>query len=380
MPTYRRDFLKGTVRNNLMRIAHISTFPPTRCGIAEFANDLATNLVRVRSQKYRLVYSPADDPGFAATIIITQRKNLADLGHKINTSEVEVVDLQHEFGIWGGDEGENIIAFLGACRKPIVATLHTTFGPGNNPKQTRIIREICAAVRRVVVLSETAAYNLTQLEPTVKTKIAVIRHGVPDFEFVGRDALNTEPVFVSPGFFRPDKGGEQVLRALAKAKSSGLRFNHIFAGGLQRQFAGQESYKVELDAMTRSLGLQREVVIVEKDFDRDELVGFVRDADCGLIGYQNPIHGSSGMIPFILSAGRPVISTPIEYSLQACRAVSGLIIVKGFSEDALFDGIQRFSWELSGWRKRCAELYAETREWIWPTAAGQYRAVFQSAV
>ncbi len=273
-----------------MRIAHISTFPPTRCGIAEFANDLTANLSGVRSYKYRLVHSTTDNPGFAATIVTSDRSNLARLGDAINRSDPDAVDLQHEFGIWGGDEGEHILAFLEICRKPIVATLHTTFGPGNQPKQTSILRQICSAASRVVVLSEKAADNMARLDAAVTPKLAVIRHGVPNIKFVervtatGSEARSAEPVFVSPGFFRPDKGGEQVLRALAMAKSNGLSFKHIFAGGLQRQFLGQDSYKDELDSLTRSLGLEGDVIILEKDFDRDDLIAFVQDATL-LIGY-----------------------------------------------------------------------------------------------
>jgi glycosyltransferase involved in cell wall biosynthesis len=361
-----------------IRIAHISTFPPQRCGIAEYAADLVGALENVENLNFGLTKHAPTPKGCEAIVDVNSRTNLIELARMIRDADVDVVDLQHEFGIWGGDEGEHILAFLEACDRPIVSTLHTTFSPGFNEKQTNILKALLQASARAVVLTEKAEENTRLLDPQSSSKLRVIRHGVPATKFI--DPPDRGASFISPGFFRPDKGLELVLAALSMLADEGLRFRHTIIGGLQADNGDQRRYKAHIEVLTRKLGISDKVTIVAEDLERDELIKHIANTDCAVLGYTNVIQASSGIIPLVLSTGRWVLCPPIEYMRATKEMVTGLIATEGTGSLELFDKLKVFIMDIDHYRRKARRIYEDTRPWIWQEIAKKYRGVFNEAL
>jgi glycosyltransferase involved in cell wall biosynthesis len=257
-----------------VKIAHVSTFPKLRCGIARYAADLIAALPHIENVKYALHYGANLSDDSALDADVSDAGALRLLAKKISNSDCDVVSLQHEFGIWGGRLGENIICFLDELSKPVVSTLHTTFDLSTRDSlQTAILKRLIGQSSRVVVLTEMSKQMASRLLGDDTTeKIVVIPHGVPDAPFVPAPRiwpLDYSPgarrralSLVSLGFFRRDKGLESVLVALWMLKRRGLRFSYLMAGEPQRQFAGQEEYLHEIQDLISALGLQEDVRVL----------------------------------------------------------------------------------------------------------------------
>jgi glycosyltransferase involved in cell wall biosynthesis len=307
---------------------------------------------------------------------MSDRAEFEKLAWAANASGAEVIDLQHEFGIWGGTEGEYIEAFLEHCRKPIVSTLHTP--NGRNHEQTEILKLLCKKSARLVVLTDWARDAIHSLIP--ECDAVVIRHGTPDTPYVQPASRKKNKAalmrFISPGFFRPDKGLETILEAFSLLNELGQEFEYHIVGGPQLQFAGQQEYFDRIVALIDTKNLRQCVKVLGEFSERKEMLRHIQECDCGVIGYTYINHSSSGIIPLILACGRPVISTPIEYSREMASVVSGIFLTSGISVEAIADTLTRViaNWDQN--RKLMPIIYKETRKWIWKRAAEEYLAVF----
>jgi len=309
---------------------------------------------------------------------VTNRVNLRALARAVRDAGADIIDLQHEFGIWGGDEGEHILAFLEACDLPIVSTLHTTFPPGINQKQSIILKALLRASTRAIVLTELAGENIRLLDPESSPKLRVIRHGVPVVDFVHPPSGSVS--FVSPGFFRPDKGLEIVLTALSMLADEGHKFHHTVVGGIQLDNGDQRRYYAQMEILTRKLGISDKVAVIAEDLERDALAKRIADADCAVLGYSNVLQASSGIIPLVLSSGRWVVCPPIEYVRATIEEVPGLIATEGLGSLQLFDTLKAFVLEIDSRRHAAQRIYHETRSWGWGETAKRYRGVFDEAL
>jgi len=289
--------------------------------------------------------------------------------------------LQHEFGIWGGTEGEYIIPFLERCNKPIVATLHTP--SGRNSAQAEMLKRLCKKSARLVVLTERARQAIYSLVPECCDRIVVIRHGVPDVLYApwsGKQKKKEHAVrFISPGFFRPDKGLATILGAFGVLKELGIAFEYRIVGGPQLQFDGQREYHDLVVELIQRYDLQRHVQVMRRFVDREGMIRDIREADCGVIGYSDLTQASSGIIPLILACGRPVISTPIEYSRETAASVSGLFLTAGVTVDAMLESLRYVIGRRDEIRNLMPIIYEGTRKWVWRRAAEQYLRVFRQA-
>src|SRR6202521_1379314 len=359
-----------------MQIGHISTFPPTRCGIATYAQDLIDNLPNVESRKFRLCHHHDGDDGFQHQATMSSSLEFESLAHAVNASSAGVIDLQHEFGIWGGDDGEHLVTFLEHCRTPIVATLHTTHG--RNQTQVELLKLLCRKSERLVVLTDIGRHAIRSLVPECDERLVVIRHGIPDVPYVepaGGDVVR----FISPGFFRPDKGLETIIIAFSILRESGMDFVYRIVGVPQLQFQGQREYHDRIVAMITANGLQKCVNVVGTFLEREEMIRHIQWSDCGVIGYTDLNHSSSGIIPLILACGRPVISTPIEYSRATASIVSGLFLTSRITVDAMAETIRYVIAHRDYVKKLMPAIYNDTRKWNWRRAAEQYLAAFREA-
>jgi glycosyltransferase involved in cell wall biosynthesis len=369
----------------MLAIAHVSTFPNMRCGIATYANDLIESMPSAKHVRYALHYGLDNSEGAAASANNSSTSELKELALRISNSDCDIVSLQHEFGIWGGDNGEHIFAFLDALSRPLVSTLHTTFPPLSRPAiQIAILRRIVEQSRKVVVLTDSSKRSLAALLLQDYANIDVIPHGVPAVPLSLVDELpglsRTACRLVSVGFFRPDKGIETTLVALWKLKKRGYDVAYTIAGEAQRQFADQAHYQVEVAQLVRRLNLQHQVHIIDKYLSVDEQIDLIQHSHAGIFAYQTPEQSSSGTIPLVFACGRPVICTPYEYAIVKRTEGMYVTVARNFGAEALADSIAHFLALPQSLRLICEDVHRRAQKWVWPVVAARYQAEYEHAI
>lgn len=373
-----------------MRIAHVSTFPEMRCGIAIYVDDLIKAIPEAEHSKWALHYGKNLTRDSVRDADVSKPDRLRLLARAISESGCDVVSVQHEFGIWGGGLGENIIGFLDELTKPLVATLHTTFDPRTRPPlQTAIIKRLVEQSARTVVLTEASMRLVGRLTGRNAKKVVMIPHGVPQAAFVPAPALWSQAgnangtgnalSLVSVGFFRPDKGLEEILVAVWIVKRLGIKISYCIAGEPQRQFAGQEDYLHQISGLIKALGLRGAVRVSNTFLTVQEQMQSIRNAHAGIFAYQNQTHSSSGTVPLVLSAGRPVICTPFEYALTKRTELEGVRVADGFGAEAIANALVAFARERRNYRRVTRSLYRDTRGWTWSESGARYLSEFQLA-
>lgn len=355
------------------RIAHVSTFPPLRCGIASFVSDLIFATPDFEHIRYALHYG---DPGAVearAHADVNSTEDLVALAQLISASDCDVVSLQHEFGIWGGREGENIHVFLENLTKPLLSVLHTTFGPGvRSGVQGDIILRLIRRSATVVVLTDASKQTAEMLSGGRIENMVVVPHGIPDFPYVappaawgveerkGRSSIR----LITPGFFRENKGLEAVLYALRDLRDRGHNVSYRIAGEPQQQFKVQAPYRAQVASLIQSLELGSVVQIDGRYLSVAEQAASIQMAHLGIFGYQDPSLASSGTVPLVMSMGRPVLCTPFEYAKAKAQEGPGVFLTTGFDSTSIAGAIERFI-RVDGYATLAKAIYDTTRPWTW---------------
>ncbi len=368
-----------------MRIAHVSTLPDMRCGIAIYASDLIEALPGHDHRRFALHYGQNLTPDTAGDCNVRDFRAVAALAESINASDAEVVCLQHEFGIWGGLNGPHLFDFLDALDRPVVSTIHTTFARGAWPAiRLHGLRTLIGRSGTTFVLSESSRRTLCEALAIPTSRIGVLPHGVPAVGLAPPAPLTDEAGtqrwrFCSLGFFRPDKGLDVILEALAALRRDGVRFRYVIAGEAQQQFDGQGDYRDRIVARIEQLGLDRRVKLVPRFLSRDEQMALIGRSHAGLFAYQNPAHASSGPMPMVLAAGTPVVCTPFEFACDKAAAGPGVILAQGFAAADFEAALRRLISTAEDLPGLGEDLYRRTRDWTWPKVGARYDAALRSA-
>ncbi len=368
-------------------VAHVSTFHPLRCGIASFAEDLISATPDFDHIRYALVYGGAASSA-AKCANVNSPAELAELATTISESDCGVVTVQHEFGIWGGSEGENIHAFLDNLTKPMVTVLHTTFGPGaRSDRQSQIVRRLIEQSVRSIVFTPAAKSSLEALLGRPSDRIVAILHGVPDLPFVEPSEAWTNGLpsrshalrVITPGFFREDKGFETVLLALRELRASGVSVEYRIVGEPQEQFKAQARYCVQIESLIESLGLEDVASIDTRYLSVSEQAEAIRWAHVGVFAYQNPIQASSGTVPLVLSMGRPVVCTPFEYARAKHQEGPGVILADGFDPGSVAEALMTFI-RMARHSDFARSTYDRMRNSTWAYSGAEFGSVWRSCV
>ncbi len=371
-------------RGAAMTIAHVSTFPETRCGIALYAADLVRSLPEIRNVNYALHYGANLSGDVAAHANAGAPAELENLARTVSDSDCDVVSLQYEFGIWGG---KNLLDFLRCLDKPIVSTLHTTYETdvGRGPLNELLV-ELMRRSARVVVLSKLSKQTAIRLYGREPDKVVVIPHGIPAIPYSAPSpAWCANPLtevcnFISLGFFNPSKGFEIVLTALSRLKKKGMRFSYIIAGGPQPQFDQQRGYRDDIFRLVQKLELADSVFIHDRFLSKPEQINLIQAAHAGIFAYQDPEQASSGTVPMVLGAGRPVICTPFQYAQAKSREPVYIVLADGFDVDAVERALLRFWRQAASLTPTSKRIYDYTRAWLWSAAGWEYDNLFRAAM
>ncbi len=374
------------------RIAVVGNYLPRQCGIATFTTDLC-NAVAAEFGSERLLAVPVNDPesryNYPPRVRfelnegdIASYQQAADF---LNFSNVDLVCLQHEYGIYGGPAGSHVLRLLRGVQMPVVTTLHTVLRkPDAN--QRSVMDEIVALSDRLIVMSAQSSQVLQDVFNVPSDKIDVIPHGVPDLPFGDpnyfKDAFETEgkSVLLTFGLLSPNKGIETVIQALPGIVARHANVMYVVAGATHPRLKRREGdrYRLELQALARKLGVERNVVFHNRFVTPEEMVQFVGSADIYITPYLHEAQAVSGTLAYAVGAGKAIISTPYWHATELLAEGRGALVPFGDSTaiankvgELLDDEAARHAM-----RKR-AYLYG--RDMVWKKVAQSYMRSFVRA-
>lgn len=377
---------------NIRRIAVIGNYLPRRCGIATFTTDLCESLAVAYPDVSCFAIPVNDTPeGYAYPPRVRFELEQNELSSYqraadfLNINNVDLVCVQHEYGIFGGPAGSHILALLRELRMALVTTLHTVLRePDEHQKQ--VLTELGRLSDRVVVMSRKAIEFLREIYGVPEEKIDFIPHGIPDVPFVDPNfykdqfGLQGKIVALTFGLLSPNKGIEFVIRALPAVLERFPNVVYVVLGATHPhvRLREGESYRLSLERLARSVGVDDHVVFHNRFVSLEELVEFIGAADIYITPYLNPAQIVSGTLAYTVGAGKAVISTPYWYAQELLADGRG-VLTPFRDSDALAAQMIRLledEAERHAMRKRA---YLAGREMIWPRVAERYMETFRRA-
>lgn len=376
----------------IKKIAYIGNYLPRRCGIATFTYDLYHS-VRNQYPEIDSIVLAITDKGQSFDypqevrfeIIkqdITSYQKAADF---LNYNNIDVVSLQHEYGIFGGVEGSHILALLRNLRVPVVTTLHTILQEPN-PEQKRVLKEVINHSSKIVTMAERGRQFLKEIYKVPDEKIDLIPHGIPDMPFVDpnfykdRFGVEGKSVILTFGLLSPGKGIEYVLWALPKVIEKFPNVVYIILGATHPNIIKEqgESYRLSLERLAHELGIKKNVIFYNHFVSSEELKEFIGAADIYITPYLNRAQITSGTLSYSFGCGKAVISTPYWHAEELLADDRG-ILVPFKDPEAIANAIIEL---LSNEAKRHSirkKAYMLGREMVWSNIAHLYVNTFQEA-
>lgn len=331
-------YLRETM--NKIEPAYIATYPPSECGIATFTKDLSSSVAK---------YTPFSKPSIIAVkreheiepyervvrcqVLRENKQSYLDAAMFVNDSTIDIVSVQHEFGIYGGDDGEYILDFLEALKKPAVATLHTVL-QRPSPNQKRIIQEIGRICEAMVVMVRTGRNILLDVYDVDPKKATVIPHGVPNVHRVSANSvkralgLADKSILSTFGLISRGKGIEHVIRAIPKILEKHPNVIYLVLGETHpgvRKNEG-ESYRNMLVETASELGIEDNVRFNNRFLSLNELVRYLCATDVYITPYLSKDQITSGTLAYALGCGKAIASTPYLYAEEVLSDGRGMLV------------------------------------------------------
>ncbi|USI72992.1 glycosyltransferase family 4 protein [Sphingomonas morindae] len=377
----------------LRRIALIGNSPPRLCGIATFTEhfregfsdafpDLAVDVYAMNDRGNRYDYP-------STVVCEIGQDALADYAaaaHRINTSGADIVCVQHEYGIYGGDAGGHLLKLLDRVTAPVVVTLHTVLEQPN-ADQRRVMEALARRAAKLVVMAEKGRELLMAVHGIAAEHIAVVPHGVPDrplsdgvrekalFGFDGRKVLLTF------GLLSPNKGLETMIRALPAIVAAHPETLYVVLGATHPHLVAHEgeAYRERLMALAEELGVSDNVRFINAYTEQETLLDYLAATDIYVTPYLNEAQITSGTLSYAVAMGRPVVSTPYWHAVELLDPAMGRLVPFGDSigfARALVDLLDHPERRL-----RMGEAaWAVGRTMVWSEFARAYVALFEEAL
>jgi len=382
---------------NDINISYISSYVPRQCGVASFTNDLALGVTKLMGEELpegkavqiAAVTNTVDGYKYGPEVKFEiNEQNLNDYkeaAYFINLSTSEVVNLQHEFGLFGGENGSNIVTLIQNLSKPLVTTLHTVL---ENPTddQCRIVKEIANYSAYLVVLSPRAFRMLERIYKIPKNKIVYIPHGAPDVPFLDpayyKDKFNLSDrkVILTFGLLGPGKGIEEVLEALPDVVRKYPNTTFVVLGATHpnvKKLYGEE-YRNKLENLVRKNSLEDHVMFINRFVDNKQLMEFLLMSDIYISPYQNKEQIVSGTLTYALACGKAVVSTPYWYAEEILKGETG-ILVPFHDPNAMSNALKTLLGDETLRNRMRKKAYDISREMIWGNVALNYLRLYKQA-
>jgi glycosyltransferase involved in cell wall biosynthesis len=369
--------------HTIVRTAFVATYPPQHCGIATFTSDLAANT----SNREVVALHPPEEAIPRYPIEVHHRIRKDERDDYLRTAEalnkcVGVVSIQHEYGIWGGQDGGYVLDFVRALMVPSVTTLHTVLEHPTSGQQA-ILSELVDRTDATVVMSRSAADLLASAYGVDRNRVHVIPHGVPELPFV--DPVTVKPslgvegrkVVLSFGLLGPSKGYELALAALPDVVAEHPAVLYVVVGETHPDLKRRqgEAYRESLVAMVARLGLKDNVRFVDRYVGRVELTKWLEAADVFVTPYPNLEQIVSGTMSYAMGAGRTIVSTPYAYARELLADGRG-VLVPPASPVALGAALNEVLADPALRALIGGRAYAHSRRMIWSAVGTAYRDLF----
>ncbi|MCH7592263.1 MAG: glycosyltransferase family 4 protein, partial [Planctomycetes bacterium] len=378
-----------------LRIAMIGSYVPRRCGIATFTHDLSNamqgngavakrcNVQIVAMNDRQGQYAYGDE--VMLELHQHRREDYRNAAEVLNDAKIDVVSLQHEYGLFGGDCGDYLLDLLDRLRKPLISTPHSVLSDPT-PKQREILEAVCDKSSMVAVMANRARMILNETYGVPLKKVKLIPHGVPDVPFGDtepfkeRFGLAGRPMILTFGLLGPGKGIETVLEALADVVSDHPDVAYVVLGvthpSVKRESG--ELYRISLELRAVELGIQKNVLFHNRYVSNDDLREYLQAADIYVTPYRHKEQITSGTLVYALAAGKAIISTPYWHAQE--------LLVNGRGRLVDFGSVPEFSTalrELLGDPRRRKEMgkaaYDFGRSMVWSRVGEQYVEEFEIA-
>jgi glycosyltransferase involved in cell wall biosynthesis len=376
----------------LRRVAIIGNSLPRRCGIATFTTDLQTAVATsfpdvdtciVAMNDHGQTYDYPEAVAFQVNDdrIEDYRKAAAFL----NAGQFDVVSLQHEFGIFGGEAGSHILALISALTMPLVTTLHTVLAEPS-PAQRAVMDGIVDASSRVIVMAEKGRELLRGVYRVPADRIDVIPHGIPDVPFAEPDAAKARlgfagrDVILTFGLLSPNKGVEVMIDAMPEILAAHPNAVYVVLGATHPNLVRQEgeAYRERLMARVRERRVEAHVVFLDQFVDQATLLGFISMCDVYVTPYLNEAQMTSGTLAYSFGLGKAVVSTPYWHARELLADGRGVLVPFG-DADAIGSAVAGLLSEASRRHAMRERAYAFSRSMTWPRSAERHLGSFEAA-
>jgi glycosyltransferase involved in cell wall biosynthesis len=322
------------------RIAVIGNYLPRHCGIATFTTDLC-EAISAEYGTARLMALPVNDTEQGYDYPARVRWSLAqdevasyeEAAAFLNFNNIDMVCLQHEYGIFGGPAGSHILHLLRGLKMPVVTTLHTVLREPD-ADQLRVMEEIAELSDRLIVMSLLSSQFLQEIYKVPGSKIDMVPHGVPDFPFLDpnfykdRFGVEGKAVLLTFGLLSPNKGIENVIRAMPKILSKHENVVYLVAGATHPHILRRDGdkYRAGLQALAKEVGVESQVIFHDRFVTPEEMAEFIGAADIYITPYRHEAQVVSGTLAYALGAGKAIISTPYWHAIELLDEGRGALV------------------------------------------------------
>jgi glycosyltransferase involved in cell wall biosynthesis len=378
--------------SNIHKVAFLGDYLPRKCGIATFTTDLCRAMAAEFPETQCLVVPvndiaegydyPAEVRFEIAEQDLTSYLRASDF---LNITDVDVVCVEHEFGIFGGPAGSHVLALLRELQMPIVTTLHTVLREPNK-EQRRVMRDLIRLSTRLVVMSERGREFLRDVYQAPAGKIDLIPHGIPDMPFADPNYFKDEfgvagkQVLLTFGLLSPNKGIEFALRALPDIIREFPNIVYIVLGQTHPNLLRDEgeAYRLSLERLAKDLDVQKHVVFFNRFVELEELMRFIGAADIYLTPYLTESQITSGTLAYAFGAGNAVVSTPYWHAAELLTEERGKLVPfrDARAIAAAVVGLLRDESLRHSMRKNAYKL---GRDMVWSRVAQLYAKSFEQA-
>jgi glycosyltransferase involved in cell wall biosynthesis len=377
---------------NIKQIAFLGDHLPRQCGIATFTSDICDAIAAEFPQCQCIVGAVNDRPegyDYPARIRFEIDEKELDSYRRaadfLNINNVEIVLVQHEFGIYGGPAGSHLLALLRDVHMPVVTALHTVLREPN-PDQHALMKQLDELTNRFIVMANRGKGFLEEIYGIAPEKIDVIPHGIPDMPFIdpnfNKDQFGVEgkTVLLTFGLLSPNKGIEHVIKALPSILEQHPNVVYIILGATHPNVIAREgeSYRLMLERLAEDCGVAAHVIFYNRFVPLEELKEFIGAADIYITPYLSESQITSGTLAYTFGAGKAVISTPYWHANELLADDRGILVPFANSEE-IAEGVKRFLSDpvlMTATRKKAWKL---GREMIWPVVAKRHMESFERA-
>ena len=371
------------------RLALIGNSLPRRCGIATFTTDLERAIARSRTETETAIVAMTDHgqtydypPVVRLQINDAKLDDYARAADFLNRKQFDLVCLQHEFGIFGGEAGSHVTELLSRLTMPVVTTLHTILAEPK-PVQRRVLNSVIDASSKVIVMAEKGRDLLRTVYDVSADRIEVIPHGIPDSAFVEPDAAKAKlgfgrkAIILTFGLLSPNKGIEVMIDAMPSILRSRADAVYVVLGATHPNLVRREgeAYRENLSRRVRALGIEKHVVFLNRFVDQATLLDFISMCDVYVTPYLNEAQMTSGTLAYSFGLGKAVVSTPYWHARELLADGRGVLVPFG-DVPAIGTEIAALLTDHTRRQAMRERAYASSRSMTWERTAERYLAAF----